>query len=160
MASDDASAIVRTVRIGARPETLFAFFTDPAKMVLWMGTHAIVDARPGGAYRVNVTGGNIARGEFVEVKPHRRIVFTWGWEEDPVVPPGSTMIEVDLTPDGDGTIVRFTHRDLPADRRASHTEGWEHYLARLALAGAGKDPGPDPWAKPAEEGNKVGLVKG
>jgi uncharacterized protein YndB with AHSA1/START domain len=128
---------------------VFAFFTDPEKMVRWKGTHALLDPRPGGVYRVNVTGGHIAQGEYVEIVPHRRIVITWGWEGDEVVPPGSSTVEIDLIPDGNGTIVRLTHRHLPADRRVSHGEGWEHYLGRLALAGAGGDPGPDPWVRPA-----------
>ena len=47
---------------------------------------------------------------------------------------------------GDGTLLRFTHRDLPnADAVASHAHGWDHYLERLALAAAGGDPGTDPW---------------
>lgn len=146
MAPDDISAVIRSIRIAVRPETVFAFFTDPAKMVRWMGTHAVLDPRPGGVYRVNVTGRNIARGEYVEIVPHSRIVFTWGWEGDSAVPPGSSTVEVALIPDGDGTIVRLTHRDLPAGQRARHTEGWEHFLARLALAGSGGAPGPDPWA--------------
>ncbi len=146
---DDADAVVRTVRIAARPETIFGFLVDANKILKWKGTHALVDPRPGGVYRVNITGADIAQGKYVEVVPPRRVVFTWGWEGDDVVPPGSSTVEIDLIPDGNETIVRLTHRGLPADRRASHGEGWEHYLARLALAGAGRDPGPDPWVKPA-----------
>jgi uncharacterized protein YndB with AHSA1/START domain len=33
-----------------------------------------------GIYRVDVEG-HVARGEYVEVDPPRRVVFTWGWEE-------------------------------------------------------------------------------
>jgi hypothetical protein len=51
---------------------------------------------------------------------------------------------VDLEPDGDGTLVRLTHRDLPADAFSAYQAGWEHHLDRLATCGAGGDPGPDP----------------
>jgi hypothetical protein len=62
------------------------------------------------------------------------------------VPPGSTTIEIDLVPDGDGTTVHFTHRDLPTDDAAvKHAHGWGHYLERLRTAAAGGDPGADPW---------------
>jgi uncharacterized protein YndB with AHSA1/START domain len=152
VASDVASEVTREVRIAARPETIFAYFIDPAKMVQWKGTHAVLDPRPGGVYRVNVTGqDHIARGTYLEIVPHTRIVFTWGWEgdEDNPVPPGSTTVEVVLIPDGDDTIVRLTHRDLPVDSRDSHAHGWEHYLSRLKQAAEGTDPGPDPWVKPA-----------
>ena len=33
---------------------------------------------------------------------------------------------------------------LPAAERPGHVSGWTHYLARLRVAGAGRDPGPDP----------------
>ena len=77
MAMPDQSDVVeREVRIAARPETIFPFFTDPAKMVRWKGVHATLDPRPGGIYRVDVTGRDVARGEYVEVVPYTRVVFT------------------------------------------------------------------------------------
>ena len=139
-----SDAVEREVRVAARPETVFQFFTDPAKMVLWKGTEAQLEARPGGIYRVNVTGQEVARGEYLEVVPFSRIVFTWGWESGPVLP-GSTTVEVTLIPDGEGTLVRLRHSGLIGDAVQGHTEGWEHYLPRLAIAAAGGDAGPDPW---------------
>jgi uncharacterized protein YndB with AHSA1/START domain len=50
-----------------------------------MGEQATFDVRPGGIYRVGVIPGNTARGEFVEVDPPHRLVFTWGWEDGRVV---------------------------------------------------------------------------
>lgn len=141
----ETDVVVREIRIAARPETVFSFFTDPAKMARWKGRQATLDPRPGGVYRVDIDGKHIARGEFVEIVPYRRIVFTWGWEGGEPVPPGSSTVEIVLVPDGDSTILRLTHQGLPAATRDSHREGWEHYLARLALAAAGTDPGQDPW---------------
>ncbi len=138
------------VRIAAGPETVFAYFTDPAKLVEWMGSEATVDPRPGGAFRLVFQPAllpfeNVVLGEFVEVEPYRRIVFTWGWElEQLAVPPQSTEVEVSLVPEGGETIVRLVHRRLPAAAVDFHRFGWTHYLARLAVAGAGRDPGPDP----------------
>jgi uncharacterized protein YndB with AHSA1/START domain len=125
---------------------VFAFFTDPAKMVRWKGTEATLDPRQGGIYRVNINGRDVARGEFVEIVPHSRLVFTWGWEgEGHPIPPGSSTVEVVFVPDGDGTIVRLIHRDLPDAALGDHGDGWDHYLSRLAIAAAGGDPGADPW---------------
>ena len=136
--------LVHEVRIAAPPEVVFPFFTDPAMYTRWKGRSAELDPEPGGTYRVELGGTNVVRGEFVEVDPPRRVVFTWGWEGGPL-PPGSTTVEVDLVPDGDGTLVRLTHRGLPDGAKAEHAAGWEHFLPRLALLAEGGDPGPDPW---------------
>lgn len=148
MTPGDTSAVEREVRIRARPDTIFPFFTDPELMVRWMGTSVEVDPRPGGIYLVDVAGNHVARGEYVEVSSPHRVVFTWGWEsEESVVRPGASTIEVTLTPDGDHTIVRLVHSDLPSEASAdAHATGWEHYLERLGIAAAEGDPGPDPWA--------------
>jgi uncharacterized protein YndB with AHSA1/START domain len=39
---------MKEVRIGASPETVFAFFTDPEKLTRWLYDGATVDPRPGG----------------------------------------------------------------------------------------------------------------
>lgn len=155
MTASDSDAIEVEVRIAARPEIVFSFFIDPAKMMRWKGISASLDPRPGGIYRVDINGRDVARGEYLEVAPYSRVVFTWGWEgEGSPLPPGSSTVEVTLIPDGDGTLVRLRHRGLPLDQRDSHAEGWNHYLPRLAIAAAGGDPGPDPWAAAAEEGGR------
>ena len=144
MRAEVGDVLEREVRIAARPETIFPFFTDPQKMIEWKGMDAALDARPGGIYRVNVTGTNIARGEYVEITPYSRIVFTWGWEDGPLEP-GSTTVEVTLTPDGDETIVRLRHLGLSGEAALQQDQGWEHYLPRLVEVAEGRDPGPDPW---------------
>ncbi len=141
--------VEREIRIDARPDVVFAFFVDPLKMLRWKGITAELDPRPGGIYRVNVTGRDVARGEYVEVVPNERVVFTWGWEGDSsVLPPGSSTVEVTLRPDGDSTVVRLVHRDLPAAGAEGFAAGWEHFLPRLAESARGGDPGPDPWVAP------------
>jgi uncharacterized protein YndB with AHSA1/START domain len=140
-------SITKRVRIEARPETVFSFFTQADKLVRWMGIDAELDPQPGGVYRVRVTRDWVARGEFVTVEPFVRVSFTWAWEGGAVgLEPGASLIEVTLEPDGEATIVHFVHSRLPGDEAvASHTEGWEHFLPRLQVAAAGGDPGPDPW---------------
>jgi uncharacterized protein YndB with AHSA1/START domain len=135
----------RTISIDASPETVWEFFVDPRKVMRWMGIGAELDPQPGGIYRLDVISGNTALGEFVEVdKPHR-LVFTWGWDGNDGLPPGSSTVEAELTPQGNGTTLRFVHRDLSAEQARSHAQGWDHYLARLEIAAAGGDPGEDPW---------------
>jgi uncharacterized protein YndB with AHSA1/START domain len=138
------------VRIAASPETVFDFFTDPDKMIQWMGRSAELEPRPGGVLRCDINGRDVASGEYVELDPPRRLVFTWGWEgEGSVTAAGSSTVEVVLEPDGDGTQLRLAHRGLPtAESAERHGHGWRHYTERLAAAAAGNGPGADPWATP------------
>jgi uncharacterized protein YndB with AHSA1/START domain len=137
--------VVQEVMVDASPETIFELLTVPDQHVRWMGTEAELDARPGGTYRVLVAGQHPAGGEFVEVVPNEKVVFTFGWDApDNPVPPGSSTIEITLHAEGGGkTLVRLVHRDLPDEMVPQHVHGWDHYLNRLAAAGAGQDLGPD-----------------
>lgn len=152
-ATTENIAVEREVAIAASPETVWELLVDPKQAVGWMGHSASFELRPGGRYRVEVIPGRVASGEFVEIEPPRRLVHTWGWESgsDGSVPPGSTTVEYELIPNGDGTLLRFSHRNLPSsEAAASHAYGWDHYLGRLAAVATGDDPGVDPWVARSE----------
>jgi uncharacterized protein YndB with AHSA1/START domain len=132
-------------RIDAPREEVFVYLTDPVKYTKWKGMAAELDPRPGGVYRVRMNSDTVALGEYVVVEPPSRVVFTWGWEGDEAVPPGSSTVEITLREDGDGTILRLRHSGLPTDEAAaSHREGWAMYLERLSVAALGGEPGRDP----------------
>ena len=100
--------LIREIVIDATPETIWPFLTDADKHVEWVGTVAEIDPRPGGTYRVLVGGQHQSAGEFVEVVPNEKVVFTFGWEEkDHPIPPGSSTVEITLQPEGDKTRVRW-----------------------------------------------------
>ena len=134
----------REIQVAAPPATVFAFLTDPEKIMRWLGTDATSDPHPGGLYLVNVGGRNKARGEFTEVVPVHRLAYKFGWEGGQKVPPGSSLVEIDLEDKAGGTLVRLTHSGLPDQEQCdAHGFGWAHYLGRLAIAAKGGDPGPD-----------------
>jgi uncharacterized protein YndB with AHSA1/START domain len=140
----DTKVIERVITISARPETVFRLLTDGGEYVRWKGESAQLDARPNGVFRVVFANRtDIVSGRFVEVIPGRRVVFTWGWENSPLVPPGASTVEIDLEPAGSGTRLRLVHRGLPPESLATHTEGWDFFLPRLTAVAEGGDPASD-----------------
>jgi uncharacterized protein YndB with AHSA1/START domain len=91
-----------------------------------------------------MANGMTARGQFLDLDPPHRVVFTWGWVDHPGLPPGSTTVEIVLTPVENGTMIRLTHQGLPMDEVELHRQGWNHYIARLVTVSGGGEPGPDP----------------
>jgi uncharacterized protein YndB with AHSA1/START domain len=143
--AESRDQVVVERRVAASPATVFSFFSDVGRWLRWQGVEAEIELEPGGVFRMNVRGDGFASGRVVEVEPARRLVFTWGWEHESLgVPPGSTVVEIELEPDGDGTLLRLTHSGLPPAAVDVHRAGWEHYSGRLAIAAEGGDPGPDP----------------
>ena len=136
----------REMHIAAPPATVFAFLTDPEKILSWIGAEATTEVHPGGLYLVKGVGAgaNAIRGAFREVVPVHRLAYSFGWEGHDEVPPGSSLIELDLLDRDGGTLLRMTHSGLPNPAQcANHDRGWMHYLARLAMAATGRDPGID-----------------
>jgi uncharacterized protein YndB with AHSA1/START domain len=128
--------IKREIFIAASPETVFGFLTDPALMAQWFGIRHEMDPKPGGIFHVEVSAGNVAVGVFTEVKPSRRIAFTWGWESADAalasLKPGGSLVEIDLEPREGGALVRLRHSGLPEGLEEIHGERWSRYIARLA----------------------------
>ena len=150
----DPLVVQRETYIPASRATVFAFLTDPDKILNWMGAEATTEPHTGGLYLVKGISGDprrVARGSFKEVVPVHRLAYSFGWDASEEVPPGSSLVEIDLLERGDGTLIRFTHSGLPnAVQCAQHDAGWRHYIARLAVAAAGGSPGDDLYAPPGE----------
>jgi uncharacterized protein YndB with AHSA1/START domain len=122
--------LTATVRIAAPPADVFPYFIDPALMVQWIGERADLHPEPGGRFALDFAKTPV-RGEYVEVEPPRRVVFTWGVAGKDSLPPGSTTVEIVLTADGSDTVVELFHHDLPAQEFDGHLTGWTAMLDRL-----------------------------
>jgi len=129
----------RETHIAAPPAAVFALLTDPEKILRWMGTEAQMEPRPGGLYLVNVTGARCARGSFREVVPVHRLAYSFGWDGSEVVPPGSSLVEIDLIEQPNGTLLRLTHTGLPsAEQCAGATRAPTPGAAAPAASDAGR----------------------
>lgn len=129
------------IHIAAEPEAVFDYFTNATALARWMGDRAVVDPRPGGEFTIYFADRRV-RGRYLEMDRPRRLVISWGRDGSRSFPPGTSVLEVTLTAEDGGTLVAIAHSGLPDGERHRHALGWRHYLARLALAGAGGDPAP------------------
>jgi uncharacterized protein YndB with AHSA1/START domain len=142
---DEDGRVVHELVLPRSREEVFAFLVDAGRLVRWIGISAELEPVPGGRFRFEVQPGQWCEGEFVEVDPPARVAFSWGWT-DPAwnLPPGSSLVEVDLSEVAGGTRLRLVHHQLPGELRGLHDEGWTRFLARLGAVAAGVDPEPYP----------------
>ena len=134
---------VQELVVHAPIEQLFELLVDPELFVLWMADDAMLDPVPGGVVRWTHPNGDSCSGTYVEVVRPNRVVFTYGWERAEVqIPPGSTTVEIDLTPTTETTtVVRLVHRGLDDLAAGAHNGGWTHYLDRLRRRAEGSTVG-------------------
>jgi uncharacterized protein YndB with AHSA1/START domain len=136
--------IDKTIFIDATPEFVYRLLTDAKSLMQWMAPAARSDPRPGGELTWTHQAGDSVAGQFIELVPGRRVVFSFGWDRTDVeVPEGSTVVEIDLKPQRGGTLLRLVHRGLDGPMADAHDGGWTNYLSRLAALAEGRDPGPD-----------------
>ena len=130
--------VQRETHIAAPPATVFAFLTDPDKILSWMGAGAQTEAHAGGLYLIKGVSGQparVARGAFREVVPVHRLAYSFGWEGSEAVPPGSSLVEIDLIDRDGGTLLRMTPSGLPDAESVFHLAGrsWSRKLHSQAM---------------------------
>ena len=102
----------------------------------WETPVAEVDVRVGGRLRLVMRGPNGeefgGRGEYVEITPPERLVFTWSWDGHDGHQ-GTQLIEVEFAERQDGTTtVVLTNRGFDDEEsRRTHRAGWEASLDNL-----------------------------
>jgi len=137
MTDQDQLRIVQ--RLPASPAEVFEAWLDAESLKEWMRpagaqvTAAEVDPRVGGRFRIVMSGEHGEtehRGEYREIRPPERLVFTWisnhtlGRE---------TLVTVELRAVGDETDLTLTHEYLPDDEaRRKHERGWTSIAENLA----------------------------
>jgi uncharacterized protein YndB with AHSA1/START domain len=132
----DPLAIEINRRLPAPIGEVFRWWTDPDLLKEWMtpiGTvEADVDLRVGGRLRIVMKGdGRVIEhtGEYLEIDPPRRLVFTW---VSPYTGSLPIVITVELSDAGDGlTDLRLVHAQLPDETARWHRGGWDAMLDRL-----------------------------
>ena len=131
--------IETSIRIAARPETVWRFLVEGEGLAQWWGP-AEIDARRGGSLTIRMRSRGaeaVVRGQILEIEPPHRLVFTMGWDPAPNAPavaPDASRVEIVLEADGAGTLLRVRHSGLPDAIDADILQGWKDHLPRLAAA--------------------------
>jgi uncharacterized protein YndB with AHSA1/START domain len=134
-------SLTLTRRFRARPEKVWAAWTDPEKLIGWFCTtkakpgsmRADVDVRVGGRYRVSfdMESGEYSEvgGTYREVVPNEKLVFSWAWHS---TPERESLVTVSIRPDGAGSLMVFTHEQFFDEAaRDNHAKGWSELFGQL-----------------------------
>jgi uncharacterized protein YndB with AHSA1/START domain len=126
-------SVERTILIGAPPEIVFRYFTDPVRFAAWWGAGSDIDCRTGGKVHIRYPDGTVASGKVLEVDPPTHLVFTYGYEgEGKPIAPGASRVTIRLAEEAAGTRLRLRHDVPTAAVRDEHTQGWRYQLSLFA----------------------------
>lgn len=129
-------------RYAAGPAEVWSALTEPERMARWLAEGEL-DLRVGGAYtlRFSDAEGQSAQGKVLAVEPERLLEITWEYPGEP-----NTVLRLELTPDGDGTLLVLDHSGLPAEAAPGYGGGWHAHLDALD-AHLGQEGTPDWWGR-------------
>jgi len=127
--------------LDAPRERIFRMLTDPAELAKWWGPHGFttpeteLDLSVGGGYRLAMQppDGDLFHlsGEFLEIGPPRRLVYTFRWEE-PDPDDRETLVMLSLRAVGDATEVSLSQGEFATEARlALHRSGWREGFEKL-----------------------------
>src|SRR5437762_13248153 len=140
-APDKVSLEIKRV-IKAPRDRVYAAWTDPIQLREWFGPenvqtrNIVAETRVGGKFCWDLTNSEgeemTMRGEYRELQPGKKIVFTWQWADDEDWENHISIVTVDVDDADGGTELRLTHEQLPNEEsRDGHTRGWESALDKL-----------------------------
>jgi uncharacterized protein YndB with AHSA1/START domain len=121
--------------IAATPERLFELWTDPEELAKWWGPEGFttptysMDVRPGGRWHTTMRRPDgtehVVSGIYRAIEPPKRLVFTWGWDDDAGMRGHETEVTVTFEPAPGGTRMMLVQQTfVDADSRNRHEHGW------------------------------------
>jgi uncharacterized protein YndB with AHSA1/START domain len=120
---------------------VFRALIDPRELPRWWGPHGFTtpemerDPVVGGRYRLTMQppegGAFHLSGQFLEIDPPRRLVFTFRWDE-PDPDDRETVAVLALDDDGEATRLSLSQGEFATEARLDlHRAGWADSLERL-----------------------------
>ncbi|HMV96741.1 MAG TPA: SRPBCC domain-containing protein, partial [Anaerolineales bacterium] len=125
------------------PVNVWQAWTDSSIVKLWFGSDpngevldAKLDVQVNGSFSVAFANSDgtefTAQGMYKEVNEPNRLVFTWGWANQPEV---HELISLEFSPDGAGTLMTFEQSKVdPSTSMHNYEEGWRSTFQKLERA--------------------------
>jgi len=139
--SDDR--ILRLERlIPAAPEAVFDAWVESEILVNWWGPEGFdvpahdLDVRPGGQWHTTMRSSDgtlhTASGIYRVIERPRRLVLTWGWDDEDGMRGDETEVTVTFELAPGGTRLVLVHKTFETiESRDNHRDGWSSSLERL-----------------------------
>lgn len=106
-------------------EKVWSALTDPVRLNDWMGA-AVVEPHVGGRYELMVDEPHPMIGRILTWAPPHILEFSWSNAHAP-----DSVARYELSREGEGARVIFTHRGALFKNRALMLPGWHFYFERL-----------------------------
>jgi len=138
--------IERAVHIDASPTTVFEVITGPDHLKEWWPDEAVIEATPGATGHLvfgdpESPDAHVPMLTVVDAVPPRLFSFRWTHPEGEDAREGNSLfVTFELTPDGDGTLLRMTETGFREmgwevavleEQYDDHVSGWDHFLPQL-----------------------------
>ena len=114
----------KEIIIKTSPHELYEAFMDSKKHSKFTESKAKVSREVGGNF--SIFGGDI-NGKNVELIQDKKIIQTWRSEGENWPKGYYSTITLIFEPVDDGTLIKFTHTDIPEGAYESVKEGWDKY---------------------------------
>lgn len=138
--------VITEADFAASPARLFKAWTEPDEIRAWFGggpgrvTDAVIELRIGGAWRFSFNDEpgiiNALRGEYLEIVPNRRLVFSWIHQKSDqggaIEETATSQVTVEIVPNGIGARMTVRHEGIVRESgRFGVSEGWSYGLSSL-----------------------------
>lgn len=136
----------RRIYVEASPEIVFDVVSSPEHLKEWWPDDARYDVTPGAEGEITFgdpdAGGKVVQFTVVDARPPDLFSFRWTHSAGDIAAEGNSLfVTFDLTPSGNGTVVKMTETGFREmgweaavleEQYNDHVTGWDYFLPRLA----------------------------
>jgi uncharacterized protein YndB with AHSA1/START domain len=117
----DDVTLTFTRRLAYAPDEVWRAVTEPEHLRAWFPQKIVGERRAGAHLRFESEGGDGFDGEMVAFEPPKLMELRWG----------ADRLRIELTADGDGTLLTLTDTFAELGKAARDAAGWHECLGRL-----------------------------